>query len=154
MLQYLDFLSGEIRRKRLALGVTAAEAKCLVLCDKASQHHAADYVVARQRWEKANNAMIVHGASKEHGLVIPGGWGAAGGPNDGWHQHWHTLRRSMQKVKAGLGGNIALRKTMDSLDLAVDGGARFSFLSRIDWPWKELVIDPSDVRIHCIYLSR
>ena len=130
MLLYLDFLADQIRAKRLSLGLSASEGRCLVICDKASQHHSPDYAAARERWERSNNCILAHGQSKQHGITIPGGWGAAGGPNDGWHQHWHALRRSLQKVKADLGGSLALRKALAELDMAVDGGARFSHLAR------------------------
>ena len=110
----------------MSLGLTAETGKCLVLCDKATQHHSKDFEAARAQWEKAHNCMIVHGQSQRHGIAIPGGWGAAGGPNDGWHQHFHALRRSYQKVRAGLGCTLEARKDLAALDIAVDGGARFT----------------------------
>lgn len=134
MLHYLDFLAVEVRRKRISLGLTASNGRCLILCDKATlilcdkatQHHSKDFEQARAQLEEAHNSIIVHGQSTRHGIQIPGGWGAAGGPNDGWHQHFHGLPRAYQKFKAGLGCSLEVRKDLAALDTAVDGVARFT----------------------------
>ena len=124
MMDYLDFLGVQIRAKRMALGLTAKD-RCLVLCDKATQHHSEIYERVRAKWELQHNAIIVHGqSSTTHGISIPGGWGACGGPNDGFHQFFHTLRRSYQRVRASLGGGIQTRKVLSEMKIAVDGGNR------------------------------
>ncbi|CAK9036997.1 unnamed protein product [Durusdinium trenchii] len=41
---------------------------------------------------------ITTGDSEE--IQLPGGWGAAGGPNDGFHQYWHQLVGDEERVKS------------------------------------------------------
>lgn len=124
-LDYLAFLSKQLRARRMDLNLDAS-ARALILCDKAAVHQTAAFEEARQRWQTENNCYLVNGTSDD--LVrIPGGWGAAGGPNDGWHQHWHQLRRSFQQMATGLGGSMRIRKALEEMGVAVDGHARFSY---------------------------
>lgn len=53
------------------------------------------------------------------GCTIPGGYGAAGQPNDGWHQHLHQLNTAYCKVAMGWANSLALRKNLDGLNLGV-----------------------------------
>ncbi|CAK9049402.1 Malate dehydrogenase 2 [Durusdinium trenchii] len=43
-------------------------------------------------------------------MQIPGGFGAAGQPNDGWHQYLHLLNRSYCAAAVGWSNSILLRK--------------------------------------------
>ena len=54
-------------------------------------------------------------------MQIPGGFGAAGQPNDGWHQYLHLLNRSYCAAAVGWSNSILLRKRLDELNLSVQG---------------------------------
>lgn len=62
---------------------------------------------------------IVTGDSEE--VQIPGGWGAAGGPNDGFHQYWHQLCGAYHRLAVCWGSSPGLRKRMDELHLSTQG---------------------------------
>ena len=124
LLRYLDFLAIELRKKRMELNVDAS-ARALIICDKAAVHHAATYSRARELWQTQHNALILHGTSSDL-IRIPGGFGATGGPNDSWHQYFHGLRRSWLKVACGFGSFPKLRKSMEDIQLSIDGNSRFS----------------------------
>ena len=109
------------------LGLTAT-AKCLILCDKAAVHSTQAFEEARRQWELENNTILISGSTSDR-VCIPGGWGAAGGPNDGWHQHWHGLRRNYMKIAAGLGGTMRSRKILEDMGIAMDGNQRLTSLS-------------------------
>lgn len=68
---YLEFLAGELRRKRLKHGLTAS-ARALILMDKAPQHASATFQQLRERFERSHNCILIHGASFEY-VAIPGG---------------------------------------------------------------------------------
>ena len=137
MMKFLDHFAIQLRRKRLELGLDATS-RGLLICDKACVHHASIYKSARERWQRENNCLIVNGQTEDL-VAIPGGFGAAGGPNDGWHAMWHALRRSWMRVAAGLGGNIKLRKAMEEMEMSMDGSARFSYGSQL-WYWKRIAV--------------
>lgn len=124
MMKFLDHFAIELRAKRQELGLDATS-RGLLLCDKASVHHASIFEDARQRWQQQHDCLIVHGASTDL-VCIPGGWGATGGPNDGWHNHWHALRRSWMRVAAGLGGCAQVRRALQDMEISIDGNPRFS----------------------------
>ena len=133
LLQYLEHLKGEIKRKRVALGLPFS-AKALVLCDAATVHSTSIYQKIRERFEREANCIFVTGGNNSASstsnkpLVIPGGWTATGAPNDGWHQWFHYLRRGFMKLAMGLSGSLVLRKTMAEFGVAVDGNSRFTWL--------------------------
>ena len=54
-------------------------------------------------------------------LEIPGGWGAAGGPNDGWHQFLHKLTQSYHSLAVGWGTSLGLRKQLSDLNVSPQG---------------------------------
>ena len=60
-----------------------------------------------------------------HSHDLPPGWGACGGPNDGWHGFFHGLRRSAMRMRVGMGDVVELRKCLLDLSIAVDGNYRF-----------------------------
>ena len=60
------------------------------------------------------------------------GWGACGGPNDGFHCFYHSLRRSAMRMRVGMGDCPELRKSLLDLSIAVDGNFRFEFLCYIE----------------------
>ena len=133
LLQYLDFLTVELRLRRKALGLTLRD-KAMVMMDKASVHSCAMFERHRKNWEVEQNAVLIHGGtggdlidSGETLVSIPAGWSACGQPNDGWHQHFHALRRVFLKASVGMGPSPKLRKALDDLDLGIDSNARFSF---------------------------
>ena len=123
--EYLQFLAGEIRAKRQQLGLDATH-KCLVLCDAAGVHGAGALASIRECFEKEANAILLHGgyACNDSRVVIPGGWGACGAPNDAWHQFFHLLRRQYMRMVLGNHKSVALRKSLDELNLSIDGGVR------------------------------
>ena len=129
MLHYLEFLSVQLRMKRLKHGLSTQD-KALIFCDKASVHSCTAFQQLRERWEKENGAIICHGSSSCT-VKVPPGWGAVGAPNDGWHQFYHLIRQSYQKVACGQGRHMALRAALGDLDLAVDGSVRFTMLALV-----------------------
>ena len=58
-------------------------------------------------------------------LPSQGGFGAAGAPNDGIHQYFHQLRRCYMKVVVGQGNSVAMRRSLENLNLDIDGNPRF-----------------------------
>lgn len=50
---------------------------------------------------------------------IPGGFGAAGGPNDGWHMVLHALTKGYLRLAVGWGSAPTLRKRLDELQMSV-----------------------------------
>ena len=50
---------------------------------------------------------------------VPGGFGAAGGPNDGWHGVMHQLTRAFLRTAVGWGSAPDLRKRLDELEMNV-----------------------------------
>lgn len=127
VLHFLSYLSVEIRRKRLKRNLTPADGYALVLCDKATVHACAAFESIRKRWEQENAALICHGSSSDT-VKIPPGWGAAGAPNDGFHQWYHLLRQSFQKIATGQARSLELRAALTDLSIAVDGSVRYTML--------------------------
>ena len=130
MLYYLEFLSTQLRLRRQRLGLGMRDGKALIICDKATVHSSSTFEAVRERWEVENNAIILSGTSSDL-VKIPGGWGAAGAPNDGFHQFFHVLRQSYQKLVGGQGRHIKLRKAIEDLELSVDGAYRHKLLGGI-----------------------
>jgi len=50
---------------------------------------------------------------------IPGGFGAAAGPNDGWHCALHNLTKAYARACVGWGSTVQLRKQLDQLEMSV-----------------------------------
>lgn len=132
LLAYLSFLSTELRQRRRSLGLSMAD-RALILMDRAAVHSCVTFKPVRDQWSKDNNCLLVCEDTGEDGSlpVIPGGWGACGAPNDGWHAHYHSLRRSFLRVAVSQGGHPKLRKALDQLDLSINGDPRFKFLCGI-----------------------
>jgi hypothetical protein len=81
-LKFLDFMSKEIRRKRLSLGYKdASEAPCLGICDRAPSHQSQIFQTLRANWAKENNVILL-GADVDGPCPVPGGFGATMQPND------------------------------------------------------------------------
>ena len=53
--------------------------------------------------------------------MVPGGYGAAGAPNDGFHQYLHLFNRSYSQLAVGYGNCLELRKRLDQLSMGVQG---------------------------------
>ena len=54
-------------------------------------------------------------------MQIPGGWGASGQPNDGFHQFIHLLNKAYCKAAVSWNDNILLRKRLDEISLSPQG---------------------------------
>ena len=52
-------------------------------------------------------------------MVGPGGFGAAGAPNDGWHQYLHSLVHAYCQVSVEWGQSLDLRRRLDQLQMSV-----------------------------------
>lgn len=130
MLSYLQFLSTQLRLRRMKLKLTPKDGLALIICDKATVHSCQAFESLRQRWQQENHALIIHGSTEDL-VKVPPGWGATGAPNDGWHQFFHLLRQSFQKVASKQGRHLKIRSSLDELDLAVDGSVRFTILSML-----------------------
>ena len=108
MADYLEFLGTELRGRRISLGLKVQEHKALILADKASVHSCATFAKLRERFEHQHNAILVAGVDLLGEVEIPGGWGACGAPNDGFHQHFHALRRAYMRAAVQQGGQPGL----------------------------------------------
>ena len=58
--------------------------------------------------------VLVTGDSLE--CEIPGGWGACGAPNDGWHQQFHALRGSYARASVQWTGSFDKGRRPDELE--------------------------------------
>ena len=83
MLYYLEHLEVEVRKRRIALGLSVKDNTALIICDKASVHSCKKFELYRKLWQDRNNCILLHGSSTDM-VQIPGGFGAAGGPNESW----------------------------------------------------------------------
>ena len=126
LLHYLEFLTVQLRMKRLKHGLSVKD-RALIFCDKAAAHAVQAFSHLRSQWEHENSAILCNGHTSDT-IKVPPGWGAAGAPNDGFHQYYHLFRQSYQKVAAGQGRFMKLRVALEKLDLAVDGSVRFTML--------------------------
>lgn len=54
-------------------------------------------------------------------VPVPGGFGAAGSPNDGWHQAHHAISKAFLAVSVQWGDLPTLRRRMDELQMSVQG---------------------------------
>lgn len=61
---------------------------------------------------------------------IPGGFGAVAGPNDGWHQAYHSLAASYNRVAIGFGSELQLRKQLDQLSMSLQSAPQTKYLSQ------------------------
>lgn len=66
-----------------------------------------------------NNCDIITGDTEE--IAVPGGWGAAGQPNDGWHQWVHLLNRCYHQASIGWSNEYDLRTALDEIHLSPQG---------------------------------
>lgn len=64
-------------------------------------------------------------------ITCSSGWGACGGPCDGFHQWYHGLRRAAQRITVGMGKT--LRSTLAEMSISVDGNPRFELHVQIFW---------------------
>lgn len=56
MVEYLDFLGGELRQRRRLLQV-GLDHRALIMCDHASQHSSKKYSAYKQQWCDRHNAV-------------------------------------------------------------------------------------------------
>ncbi|CAK9055230.1 Malate dehydrogenase 2 [Durusdinium trenchii] len=106
LVHYLHFLAQEFRQRRRELGVDAS-ARGLVMMDQAGAHMSDAYTQIQKKWSEQHNIEILCGHSE---IPIPGGFGAAGGPNDAWHQALHSLTKAYLRMAIGWGSAPMLRK--------------------------------------------
>ena len=52
---------------------------------------------------------------------VPGGFGACGGPNDGWRQHLHMVTRAFLSAQVGWGNAPQLRKKLEDISFSMQG---------------------------------
>ena len=123
---FLPFLAVELRARRLALKLTVQTSKALVLADKAAVHSSAAFRRLRERFERENNCILVCGEDLLGQVHVPGGWGACGAPNDGFHQHFHALRRAYMRAAIGQGACTNVRQRLEDLGVGIDGHARYT----------------------------
>ena len=63
---------------------------------------------------------------RDVGVRIPGGFGAAGGRNDQWHNSWRLLRKSWLRKAIGGDSNPAFGRKMADLDFNLHGEVNLS----------------------------
>lgn len=80
-IKFLQFMTQEVRRKRMSLGYTDASKACLGICDRAPSHQSAVFQSLRETWAKENNVILL-GADLKSPCQVPGGFGAVMQPND------------------------------------------------------------------------
>ena len=124
-LSYMDFLELEVRARRRALGL-GMDAACLIICDQAPQHSLLKFGKVKESWSKRTNITIWTGGSEE--VTIPGGWGAAGSPNDGWRQALHTLRGAYARVAVDWVRSFEFRKNLDCLNMSLQSNMQTKWL--------------------------
>lgn len=61
--------------------------------------------------------VLLSGNSSE--CRVPGGFGATGQPNDGWHQFLHVLTKSYGQCAVGWGRALQMRRRLDELNMGV-----------------------------------
>ena len=109
-IRYLDFLKGELAQRRRELGLEFTDG-ALVIADDAAVHRDEKYATLRKLWEEENNCILL-GCDRQHPVQVPGGFGAAGAPNDQWHNAWRLLRRAWLRKAVGNTNNPAYGRTM------------------------------------------
>ena len=114
MVEYLDFLTEELRTRSHKYGLQLSD-KALVICDDASVHTDGKFAELRKVWEEEQNCQLL-GADKAFRIKVPGVFGAAGGPNDQWHQMWRLLRRAWLRKALGGTNNPAFGRQYAELD--------------------------------------
>lgn len=81
---------------------------------------------------------------------IPGGFGAAGGPNDGWHNCLHILTKAFLRVSCKWGSTPDLRRRLDDLQMSVQGNALTSILAA-SFDMKEANFDMKEINVDIVY---
>ena len=81
-------------------------------------------VVPKAQWKD-----IICGDSPE--IQIPGGWGASGQPNDGWHSYLHLLNKAYSQCSVSWSSNPLLRKCLDEINLSPQGSTSTKSLACI-----------------------
>jgi hypothetical protein len=97
-----------------------ATAMAIAIGDDVTQHHDQHYLNFRSLWQQENYCILL-GCDKKHPVQILGGFGAAGGPNDHWHNHWRVLRRAYLRCAAGSNENPAFRAKLQDLEFGPIG---------------------------------
>ena len=117
--EFLPFLAIELRARRLALKLSVQTSKALVLADKAAVHSSAAFRRLREWFERENNCILVCGEDLLGQVNVPGGWEACGAPNDGFHQHFHALRRAYMRAAFGQGACTNVRQRLEDLGVGI-----------------------------------
>ena len=66
-------------------------------------------------------------------VLIPGGFGAAGAPNDSWHQAMHSITKSYLRVAVQWGEYPMLRRRMDQLQMGLQANPSTQRAGSIIW---------------------
>ena len=90
---------GAHKRRRKQYGLRWEDG-ALIIADDVSVHSDHRFAELRRLWETENNCLLL-GCDKQHPIQVPGGFGAAGAPNDQWHQTWRLLRRAWLRKAVG-----------------------------------------------------
>ena len=69
-------------------------------------------------------------SSESPACPIPGGWGAAGAPHDGFHQRIHALVKAYANLALDWSNQVDLRKQLDEMQLTVQGSGMHKQLGR------------------------
>ena len=64
---------------------------------------------------------------------VPGGFGANGGPNDGYHQHLHVLVQAYMATSVGWSSSLALRRSLDELQIGIQGSVSTKCLAYLSF---------------------
>ena len=67
--EYLEFLGSELRAKRMKHGLDASS-KALILMDKATVHQSSTFEKLRDRFQRAHNCILLHGASYQYVAIL------------------------------------------------------------------------------------
>ncbi len=71
---------------------------------------------------------------------VPGGFGAVGQPNDGWHQCHHSLARSFALSSIKWSSNFDLRKDFSQLSKSIQGSTQ---TKHFGFPLKHFFVETS-----------
>ena len=80
--------------------------------------------------EKDKAKELMSGLSE---VPIPGGFGAAGAPNDSWHQAMHSITKSYLRVAVQWGEYPMLRRRMDQLQMGLQANPSTQRAGSIIW---------------------
>ena len=117
LVDYLEFLKGEVRAQRERLGLDATH-RALIIFDRAGAHISKVYARIRKQFSEELNCELL---CSDGDVQIPGGFGVKGGPNDQLHQFLHAMQRAYNRLVSGRGDDPNLRKALQDIQRLPDG---------------------------------